>query len=325
MQVTPTTQRAWLRGRYESVALTPEASARRYARSSHPDTRGWLRVDSPAPPPTAITDFLNGMGVRVPRLGPAMDGVYLVEDLGDVHLAHRPEPENYAALLAVHRRYFLAELPAGHPNRALALDVLLFRRELRMFADAIFAEHTETSSTDAQLEPRPLHLQPHSQERIRAALDALAAFAAEGPQALAHRDLHCRNVLLHEGEIVLIDHQDMRRGPLFYDLASLQTDAYLEHSQPVRERLENEVLWLGEAAGLDRSDTLRQWRRTALQRVIKALGTFAKLQADGRHEYASAERRAQAHARGLFQDLLRQDPSAARSLAALAALPFLQA
>lgn len=319
MQVTPTTQRAWLRGQYEAVELTPEASDRRYARSAHPDTRGWLRVSAPTPPPIAITEFLLELGVRVPRLGPAIDGVYLVEDLGDVHLSHRPEPENYAALLAVHRRYFLAELPAGHPNRAFALDVLLFRRELRMFADAALAPN------DGQQAPLPLHLDPLSQERIRAALDGLAALAVEGPQALAHRDLHCRNVLVHRGEVVLIDHQDMRRGPLFYDLASLHTDAYLELSQPVIDQLEGEVLRLGEAAGLDRAASLRQWRRTALQRVLKALGTFANLQAQGRVEYAIAEQRAQAHARRLFSEVLSHDPTAARSLAALATLPFLQA
>jgi N-acetylmuramate 1-kinase len=318
MQVTTTTQRAWLRGQYQAVELTPEASARRYARSEHPDTRGWLRVCSPTPPPSAITEFLLEIGVRVPRLGPAIDGVYLVEDLGDVHLSHRPEPENYAALLAVHRRYFLAELPAAHPNRALALDVLLFRRELRMFADAALASSTLSD------DPCPLHLQARSQERIRAALDTLAALAAEGPQALQHRDLHCRNVLLHRGEVVLIDHQDMRRGPLFYDLASLRTDAYLELSPPVIEQLEIEVQQLGKAAGLDPVASQRQWRRTALQRVFKALGTFAWMQAQGRDDYAPAEQRARAHAHRLFSALPANDPVAARSLAALAALPFLQ-
>jgi aminoglycoside/choline kinase family phosphotransferase len=315
--VTPTTQRAWLRGQYEAIELTPEASARRYARSAHPDTRGWLRVHSPSPPPTEITAFLLGLGVRVPRLGPAIEGVYLVEDLGDVHLAHRPEPENYAALLAVHRRYYLAELPAGHPNRALALDVLLFRRELRMYADAALAP--------SPAQPTPFHLEPRSQERIRAALDTLAALAAEGPQVLAHRDLHCRNVLLHQGEVVLIDHQDMRRGPLFYDLASLQTDAYLDLTEPVIDLLDGEVRRLGEAAGLSHSESQQLWRRTALQRVMKALGTFAKLRAAGRQEYLSAERRAQAHARRLFHAMPAEDPTAARALAALAALPFLQA
>jgi aminoglycoside/choline kinase family phosphotransferase len=317
MQVTPTTQRAWLRGQYEAVELTPAASARRYARSQHPDTRGWLRVCSPTPAPSAITDFLLEIGVRVPRLGPAIDGVYLVEDLGDVHLSHRPEPENYAALLAVHRRYFLADLPAGHPNRALALDVLLFRRELRMFADAALAPRSAQAL--------PWHLEPNSQQRIRAALHALAALAAEGPQVLAHRDLHCRNVLLYQGEIALIDHQDMRRGPLFYDLASLQTDAYLDLSAPVMDLLDGEMRRLGEAAGLDPTQSQRQWRRTALQRVMKALGTFAKLQSEGRNDYAIAERRAQAHARNLFLAMQAEDPIAARSLAALGALPFLQA
>jgi len=116
----------------------------------------------------------------------------------------------------------------------------------------------------------------------------------------------------------------MRRGPLFYDLASLHTDAYLDLSQPVIDQLESEVRRLGEAAGLTQAASLRQWRRTALQRVIKALGTFAKLQSEGRSNYAAAERRAHAHARRLFLEMQSNDPTAARSLAALAVLPFLQ-
>lgn len=318
MQVTPTTQRAWLRGQYEEVELTPEASARRYARSHHPDTRGWLRVRSPQAAPRAITDFLLALGVRVPRLGPEIDGVYLVEDLGDVHLSHRPEPENYSQLLRLHRRYFLAELPTGHPNRALALDVLLFRRELRMFADYALAPLPGIEAKDQ------IHLDALSQERVRAALDALAAMAAEGPQALQHRDLHCRNVLLHEGDVVLIDHQDMRRGPLFYDLASLVTDAYLELPATVHELLHAEVAQLGELAGLTPEACRKQWRRTALQRVLKAIGTFKMLQDQGRAAFAQAEARAALHAKQLLQEVHAEDPAASRSLAPLGVLPVLQ-
>jgi len=64
MTSTPTTERAWLRGKYEAVELTPEASARRYARSPHPDTAGWLRVTSEAPAPRAIF----GLGVVAPSI-----------------------------------------------------------------------------------------------------------------------------------------------------------------------------------------------------------------------------------------------------------------
>lgn len=312
MTATPTTQRAWLRGQYEAIELTPEASTRRYSRSSHPDTAGWLRVQSDAPAPRAITDFLLELQVRVPRIGLELDDVYLVEDLGDLHLHHQPTPAHYAALLGVHRRYFLAELPAGHPNRALALDVLLFRRELRQFAQSgVFARSGQTFT---------------EQERhaLGQALDALAAMACEGPQALQHRDLHSRNVLLREGSVFLIDHQDMRRGPLFYDLASLETDAYVDLPDDVRAILRAERGQLGEIAGMSTTDRERQYRRTALQRVLKALGTFGKLLAEGRESYQAAETRALAHAAALLESIAEHDPEGSRTLAPLLQLSWLR-
>jgi len=289
MNTTPSTRRAWLEGRYSATELTPEASPRRYFRSAHPDTRGWLRVEAPLDAPYACTDFLLEQGVRVPRLGPAVAGVYLVEDLGDVHLAHQPTLENYRAVLQLHRRYYLAALPAGHPQACLALDEALFRKELRQFEDYAIT-------------PCLARLTEGQAETLADFLPRLAQLAATGPQTLQHRDLHCRNVLLVDGEVALIDHQDLRRGPLFYDMASLQTDAYIDLPSEVHDLLQAEVARLGAAAGLSNSALQQQYFWTALQRVLKALGTFTKLQANGRDDYASAEKRAWRHVDSLLCD-----------------------
>lgn len=312
MTLTPTTERAWLRGQYEAIELTPEASTRRYARSIHPDAAGWLRVTSEAPAPRAITDFLLQQRVRVPRIGLEVDGVYLVEDFGDLHLHHQPTQAHYAALLGMHRQYFLAELPPGHPNRALALDVLLFRKELRLFLETSLSQRAGRAFSDAEF------------DEIRKALETLASMACEGPQALQHRDLHSRNVLLHEGIVALIDHQDMRRGPLFYDLASLATDAYLDLPEGVRAILRAERHRLGQTAGLTTEETDRQYRRTALQRVLKALGTFGRLLAQGRSDYADAEARALRHAAALLAQIEEHDAGAPRSLRPLLQLDWLR-
>lgn len=312
MTPTPTTERAWLRGQYEAVELTPEASARRYARSLHPDAAGWLRVTSESPAPRAITDFLLEQEVRVPRIGLEVDGVYLVEDFGDLHLHHQATPAHYAALLGVHRRYFLAELPVGHPNRKLALDASLFRRELRLFLEVSLTQRAGRDFDSTEV------------AALTQALDRLADLACEGPQALQHRDLHSRNVLIHEGAIVLIDHQDMRRGPLFYDLASLETDAYLDLPEDVHAVVRAERHRLGEIAGLDPGETDRQFRRTALQRVLKALGTFGRLLGEGRSDYAEAEDRALRHARALLDQIVGDDAAATFSLSPLLDVEWLR-
>ena len=51
--------------------------------------------------------------------------------------------------------------------------------------------------------------------------------AAE-PRVLCHRDYHSRNLMLHDGQLYIIDFQDARMGPDTYDLVSLLRDSYVD-------------------------------------------------------------------------------------------------
>ncbi len=98
--------------------------------------------------------------------------------------------------------------------------------------------------------------------------EALAEAVGTFPYALAHRDLHSDNVMVEEnGAMVLIDFQDALMAPRCYDAASLAVDAYREQDPAIRERF---------MAGWCHSSgaTAREFRMTALQRALKALGTF---------------------------------------------------
>ncbi len=101
-----------------------------------------------------------------------------------------------------------------------------------------------------------------------------------GPDTFQHRDYHCRNLLVHEEKLVMIDFQDARLGPPHYDLASLLYDAYvpldageraLLLSTYVEElkkypNLYEKIIW----------DSFEEdLRRIAFQRVVKAAGSFA--------------------------------------------------
>lgn len=271
----------------ELQALTPEAGARRYFRARTADGAplDWLLVTSPAPAPRASETWLLSCGIRTPRIGAELEGAYLVEDLGDRHLVHAPTVEAYSTVLDAWRRLHARSLPSDHPNAAMALDRSLFAREL-----GLFYEHWV----------RQLHATRDAGQADvgRALLDDLAAAAADGPWSVQHRDFHSRNLLLPEdGEPAWIDHQDLRPGPLFYDLASLQTDAYLDLPAEVEARLQREQEVLAALHSLSESAAAAHFHATALQRVLKALGTFAMLLGRGRQDYAAAERRA--HARAL--------------------------
>ena len=277
----------------ELQPLTPEAGARRYWRpaglAAIREGHRWLVVTSPDPPPHASAAWLEARGIRTPRLGASGPGGYLVEDLGDRHLVHAPLAPAYRSLLEDWRRFAAVPLPAAHPNAALALDEALFRREL-----GLFREHWLQG-----LRGRALGNAEAS--AVDTLLAELAHEAAAGPWTPQHRDFHRRNLLLpDDGAAAWIDHQDLRPGPLYYDLASLWTDAYVELPDPVWGLLREARASLGVAHGLDAEEAEERFTATALQRVLKALGTFAMLLGRGRGDYAPAERRARAAALGLI-------------------------
>ena len=272
--------------------LTPEASPRRYFRPQcdlapllppklKQKATSWLLVLTTDGPPIATTHFLLQHKIRVPQLGPHAQGAYLVEDLGDQHLWHQPTPENYQHLSTTWHRLLEATLPAHHPNASLRLDESLFQRELDMFVRCYLEAY------------RGHTFSPQTRQEITLACQRLAALASQGPQCLQHRDFHSRNILLlAEGKIAWIDHQDLRQGPLFYDYASLYTDAYTDLSDEVYQQLNLEREQLGRRFQLSAEQSLELFHHCALQRVLKALGTFGNLLAQGRKDYFSAEQRA---------------------------------
>ncbi len=296
--------------------LTPEAGTRRYFRPQ-PES-GWLFVLSETPPPHATALWLAGCGVRTPAIGAAqrMDRggrgngwAYLVEDFGDALFSQRPDPASYSALLQSWERFAFRVLPPDHPQASVALDAGLFRRELGMFLERYLGAYRRHALNAA------------AQARLRAELDALAEAAAAGPQRTQHRDFHSRNLVhLHvpaarAEEIGWLDHQDLRRGPLYYDLASLWTDAYVDLPEAVRRVLRAAIPAWGSSHGLGAAEAEERFHLCALQRVLKALGTFGNLLALGRAEYQPAERRARAHA----LTLLSAAPSRFRELQELVA------
>ncbi len=113
------------------------------------------------------------------------------------------------------------------------------------------------------------------------------------PPVLCHRDYHRRNLMVTRragrASLTLIDHQDTRIGPAGYDLASLLYDSYGDFTPAQRGALARRA-----GARLDDPG----FRRVALQRALKALGTFGyQLHERKNRRYVSAIPRTLAHAR----------------------------
>jgi aminoglycoside/choline kinase family phosphotransferase len=217
----------------------------------------------------AVQKIYRERGLRVPRIHEVLaDQVVIQEDVGDLLLQrawHSGSPKLRLRWLDQCRETLggLAAVPGRFA--AARLDRARLTWEMDFFVSHFF--------------PR-FPVRPLSDEGLRAQLQHLVESLAP-EDTFAHRDFHSRNLLVLGGEIVMVDFQDSLVASRYYDLVSLAFDSYLDLG-PARGRLFPHLA----AWGDDRE--LRQVRLTALQRNIKALGTFA---------YQTYERRHPAYAR----------------------------
>jgi aminoglycoside/choline kinase family phosphotransferase len=113
-----------------------------------------------------------------------------------------------------------------------------------------------------------------------AACQPLCERLASQPRYFCHRDYHGWNLMAHHGLLGVLDFQDARMGPQPYDVVSLLVD------RGTPERLGKEVstalvedyvqrFQAETGAVIDRSEFDRLFDLVAVQRCLKAIGTFA--------------------------------------------------
>jgi aminoglycoside/choline kinase family phosphotransferase len=267
------------------VALTGDASDRRYFRVLVPHEPTQVLAVHPGPldfdalPFVNVARLLAAMPVPVPRILHHSNelGIIALQDLGDVtlqaHLGAATGSEHAAlyrqavALIDTLQRRGAELADPGFAPYGIAFDVEKLTWELNFFVKHFLEAYR--GATFGEPERRALG------EEFAAIADELAA----EPRVLCHRDYHSRNLMLHEGQLYIIDFQDARMGPDTYDLVSLLRDAYVDFTEAHVEELIAFFLALrGQAATGDGSGGGRRFRERfdlmALQRNLKALGTF---------------------------------------------------
>jgi N-acetylmuramate 1-kinase len=220
-----------------------------------------------------VARLLSRMPVPIPAvLGHADDlGVLALEDLGDVTLqAHlgAATPADHAALYrqavaliaTLQRRGAELESPDYLPY-TVAFDVEKLTWELDFFIKHFIEAY------------RGVVIAPAAREELRVQFAVVVAALAAEPRVLCHRDYHSRNLMLHDSQLYIIDFQDARMGPDTYDLASLLRDSYVDLPEPTVSELLAYFLALKGQSG-DQSAFRRRFDIMALQRNLKALGTF---------------------------------------------------
>lgn len=111
-------------------------------------------------------------------------------------------------------------------------------------------------------------------EALSPILKTISENVARHPYVLCHRDFHGQNLHVLDDTIYLIDYQDLRAGPDFYDLASLLRDRGV--AGLLGDAAELELLGHYAAISGAGGDVRGRYFEVLLQRSIKILGTFSK-------------------------------------------------
>src|SRR3954452_944078 len=264
------------------VPLTGDASDRRYFRVLLPDGESIVLGLHAGPitfatlPFANVAELLQQMPLPVPAILGHSDegGLIALQDLGDVTLqAHlgAATPGEHAALYrqAVALIELLQrrgrELQADRfPPYRIAFDVEKLTWELDFFVKHFVQGYRGIALDGA--ERAALAEEWHS---------IVSELAAER-RVLCHRDYHSRNLMLRDGRLYIIDFQDARLGPDTYDLVSLLRDSYVDIADRELDDLIAyfRALKKNDATGESDDEFRRRFDLMALQRNLKALGTF---------------------------------------------------
>jgi aminoglycoside/choline kinase family phosphotransferase len=265
------------------VPLTGDASDRKYFRVLLRDGPSQVLAVHPQEiefeklPFANVARLLTAMPVPVPAILGHSDalGIIGLQDLGDVTLQAHLGAASRAEHAALYRQAVMlidtlqrrgADLasPAYIPY-GIAFDVEKLTWELQFFTKHFLEAY------------RGATLSPATRDALASEYAAIAEELAGEARVLCHRDYHSRNLMLHEGRLYIIDFQDTRMGPDTYDLVSLLRDSYVELTEPQVDELIAFFLALrgiGVASSPAASEYRRRFDLMALQRNLKALGTF---------------------------------------------------
>jgi N-acetylmuramate 1-kinase len=284
---------AWLGGLFpaETWRLEPasaDASFRSYFRISLID-RGESRIVMDAPPQQEdcrpfiqVAALLRQAGLNAPAVL-AQDleqGFLLLTDLGSTTYLAALQQDDAAAdgLFRDATDALVAWQLASRPGVLPPYDAALLRRELDLFPDWYLARHLGVA------------LSPQQREALERMFALIMANNLAQPAVYVHRDYMPRNLMLSQPNPGILDFQDAVYGPISYDLASLVRDAFIsweeERALDWVVRYWDKARRAGLPVGADFGDFYRDLEWMGLQRHLKVLGIFARINyRDGKPGY----------------------------------------
>ena len=313
--------RTWLTAQQEAFGLrietlrpaSADASFRRYFRL---DAAGGTVIAMDAPPPQEdsrpyvhVAGLLHAANLNAPRIL-AQDleqGFLLLSDLGSQTYLHVLDDDNAATLFGAATEALVRWQLATRAGALPPYDAALLARELALFPDWYVARHLQHGLSDAQ----------------RAVLDRsnrlLIESALAQPTVFVHRDYMPRNLMVSTPNPGILDFQDAVLGPVTYDIVSLLRDAFVSWDEErvldwaVRywERARKAGLLDGSSLGADFGEFYRAFEWMGLQRHLKVLGIFARINyRDGKPQYLADTPRFVGYVRSVAQRYTQLRPLA---------------
>ena len=269
--------------------LTGDASTRKYYRIWTSTTSYVACLDNPIADPNDEPNFLklqrilNKEKVRVPQIidKDLGTGYILEEDLGDVtFLKEIAQITNKSEELDFYKKS-IDLMAAIH-----SVDIEKYKDEpftkLAFDTEKLFSEMEFTKKYFLKMY-LGLDVTTSGVEALYKRLYDMCYMLASEPKVLVHRDYHSRNLMIKNGEQIVIDFQDARMGSPLYDLVSLLEDCYYQLDSSNKEKLIN-YYYSEYFKKFDPSKSIEQFHylydMMAIQRVFKAIGSFAYIYAD---------------------------------------------
>lgn len=269
--------------------LTGDASTRKYYRVYCKTNSYVVCLDNPSvdvkeePNFLVLQKVLESEGVRVPRIydRELETGYILEEDLGDVTFLR-----DISKIENVEEEY-------SHYKKAIDLMVAIHKVGIENYKKEKFvglAFDKEKLYSEMEFSRKyflkmylGINVESDDVVKLYKKLEDMCEFLSSQPRTLVHRDYHSRNIMIKDSEQIVIDFQDARMGTPLYDLVSLLEDCYYQLNESNKEKLISyyyDCCYSKFDPKKTKEEFMYLYDLMAVQRVYKAIGSFAYIYAD---------------------------------------------
>jgi aminoglycoside/choline kinase family phosphotransferase len=269
--------------------LTGDASTRKYYRIWTKKKSYVACLDNPSiddheePTFLKLQKVLHDENVRVPLIldKELSTGYILEEDLGDITFL-----KEIAQINSLKDEYDFYTKAIDLMQSIHKIDINKYKNEeftkLAFDTEKLYAEMEFTKKYFLKMY-LGLDVSTAPIEKLFARLYEMCLTISNEPRTLVHRDYHSRNLMIKDGEQIVIDFQDARMGTPLYDLVSLLEDCYYQIDELNKKKL-IEYYYKMYFQKFDSTKNFEQFKSLydmmAIQRVFKAIGSFAYIYAD---------------------------------------------